>query len=243
MLTKQDIVVIVPAFNEEESVGDVVTELRRCGLNTLLVSDGSSDRTAQIARACGAEVLELSVNLGVGGALRAGFKFARLNGFRAVVQVDADGQHPVDEIDALITAANDSGAHMVIGSRFAGETSRMTVSPVRRTAMWILSRSASIATGTNITDSTSGFRVVVEPLLEQFANQFANNYLGDTYEAVVSAGRAGYTVREIPARLNERTHGESTASVGAAVRFTLKGLGVAFLRLHRPLARCDQPVL
>lgn len=243
MLTKENVLVVVPAYNEEASLAQVLRDLLAGGFETVVVSDGSRDRTALIARSFGIDVLELPVNLGVGGALRAGFKFARLGGFRAVVQVDADGQHPIDKIESLISVANESGAHMVIGSRFAGEDLRMAVSPVRRVAMWVLSRSASSATGTTITDSTSGFRIITEPLLEQFAHHFANNYLGDTYEAVVSAGRAGYSVVEIPAQLSERTHGESTASVGSAIRFTLKGLGVAFLRLHKPLIRCGSPTL
>jgi hypothetical protein len=111
----------------------------------------------------------------------------------------------------------------------------MDVSGIRRLAMRVLSRSASAATGTPITDSTSGFRIIRQPLLEQFSLHFANNYLGDTYEAVIAAGRAGYTVIETPAGLLPRANGESTASSTAAARFTLKGLGVAFLRLHKRL--------
>jgi hypothetical protein len=103
--------------------------------------------------------------------------------------------------------------------------------------MAILARSASAACGTRITDSSSGFRLIREPLLSQFALQFANNYLGDTYEAVVSAGRSGYKVVEVPADLRDRTHGESTASTGSAVRFTLKGIGVALLGFHKQLNR------
>jgi len=110
---------------------------------------------------------------------------------------------------------------------------------MRRLAMKVLSRSATAATGTKITDSTSGFRLIKEPLLSEFARQFANNYLGDTYESVISAGRGDYKVIEIPARLAPREHGESTASTGSAVRFTLKGLGVATLGLHKRLRTFD----
>jgi hypothetical protein len=171
----------------------------------------------------------------VGGALRAGFKFAVLRGYRAVVQVDADGQHPVEEIENLIRATNEQDAHMVIGSRFLMDEMTMEVSGIRRLAMRVLSRTASSATGTSITDSTSGFRLIQQPLLGEFAQQFANNYLGDTYESVISAGRGNYKVVEIPAGLLPREHGESTASTGSAVKFTLKGLGVATLGLHKRL--------
>jgi glycosyltransferase involved in cell wall biosynthesis len=239
-LDKSNVLIMVPAFNEQDSVGEVLDQLSRCHFEYLLISDGSSDLTARLGRAQGARVLELPINLGVGGALRAGFKFAQRNGYKAVVQIDADGQHPVDEIENLIQAANEHGAHMVIGSRFLMDAMTMEVSRMRRLAMRVLSRSATSATGTKITDSTSGFRLIQQPLLGQFAQQFANNYLGDTYESVISAGRGNYKVIEIAAGLMPREHGESTASTGSAVRFTLKGLGVATLGLHKRLSPAER---
>ena len=235
MLDKSNVLVMVPALNEEASVGQVLADLQDNGFHVLLISDGSLDATANIGRRVGVKVLELPINLGVGGALRAGFKFAVLRGYRAVVQVDADGQHPVEEIENLIRATNEQDAHMVIGSRFLMDEMTMEVSGIRRLAMRVLSRTASSATGTSITDSTSGFRLIQQPLLGEFAQQFANNYLGDTYESVISAGRGNYKVVEIPAGLLPREHGESTASTGSAVKFTLKGLGVAILGLHKRL--------
>ena len=239
MIDKASILVLVPALNEQISVLKVLEELKLHSYETLLISDGSTDGTASVGRDFGVRVLELPINLGVGGALRAGFMFASKNGYQAVVQIDADGQHPVDEIENLIQAANEHGAHMVIGSRFLMDEMTMEVSRMRRLAMRVLSRSATSATESKITDSTSGFRLIQQPLLEQFAQQFANNYLGDTYESVISAGRGNYKVIEIAAGLMPRQYGESTASTGSAVRFTLKGLGVATLRLHKRLRTFD----
>ena len=239
MIDKASVLVLVPALNEQISVLKVLEELKLHSYETLLISDGSTDGTASVGRDFGVRVLELPINLGVGGALRAGFMFASKNGYQAVVQIDADGQHPVDEIENLIQAANEHGAHMVIGSRFLMDEMTMEVSRMRRLAMRALSRSATSATESKITDSTSGFRLIQQPLLEQFAQQFANNYLGDTYESVISAGRGNYKVIEIAASLMPRQYGESTASTGSAVRFTLKGLGVATLRLHKRLRTFD----
>ena len=239
LLDKSNVLIMVPAFNEQESVGEVLNQLLQRNFFLLLISDGSSDGTAKLGRERGVKVLELPINLGVGGALRAGFKFAERHGYQAVVQIDADGQHPVDEIENLIQAANEHDAHMVIGSRFLTDEMTMEVSHMRRIAMRVLSRSATSAAGTKITDSTSGFRLIQQPLLGQFAQHFANNYLGDTYESVISAGRGNYKVIEIAAGLMPREHGESTASTGSAVRFTLKGLGVATLRLHKRLRTSD----
>ena len=238
-LDKSNVLVLIPALNEQESVGTVISSLKTRGYRVILISDGSTDGTAEIGRSHGVPVLDLPINLGVGGALRAGFKYACRNGYQAVVQVDADGQHPEDEISNLIRAANDTGAHMVIGSRFIGDGSSMKVTGIRRLAMWILARSASGAANGRITDSTSGFRLIREPLLEQFSMKFANNYLGDTYESVISAGRAGYRIVEIPAGLRERENGQSTASTGSAVRFTIKGLGVWMLGFHKKISPAE----
>jgi glycosyltransferase involved in cell wall biosynthesis len=231
-ISKENVLVIVPAYNEATSIEGVIQELLSHQFDVLVVSDGSTDHTAALAHAAGARVLTLPINLGVGGALRAGFKFAVAENYLAVVQVDADGQHPPDEIEHLIQELNLQNAHMVIGSRFRSDKTSMEVGFVRRSVMRFLARSASKATGTRITDATSGFRIIRQPLLEKFSQTFPTNYLGDTYEALVSAGRAGYVVRETAAGLRERVAGESTASITQAVAFTVKGLAVALLRLH-----------
>ena len=232
LITSANTLVVVPALNEEISLASVIAEVRSCGYEVLVINDGSTDGTADVARASGARLLDLPINLGVGGALRAGFKYACERNFQAVVQVDADGQHPADEIVHLLNEANSSGAHLVIGSRFLSDGTSMEVGRVRRFVMRLLARSATNATQSPITDATSGFRVIQQPLLNEFSRTFAVNYLGDTYEALIAAGRAGYVVREIPAALRPRLNGLSTASIAQAVSFTLKGLAVTALRIH-----------
>jgi glycosyltransferase involved in cell wall biosynthesis len=231
------LLVIVPALNEGPTVGAVVANLRRCGYDVLVVDDGSSDETAMRAKEAGGRVLPLAFNLGVGGALRAGFKFAVLNGYDAVVQVDADGQHPVDQIRDLVAVAESSNVHMVIGSRFASGAASFEPSRIRRIVMRVLANSASRACSCRLTDATSGFRLIRQPLLGAFAQRFAANYLGDTFEAVVAAGRAGYRVCEIPADLRERQTGVSSASTRQATLFSLKAAMVAVLHLHPRLPR------
>jgi len=232
LITPANTLVVVPALNEESSLASVIAEIKSCGYEVLVINDGSTDGTADVARASGARLLDLPINLGVGGALRAGFKYACERNFQAVVQVDADGQHPADEIVQLLNEANASGAHLVIGSRFLSDGTSMEVGRVRRFVMRLLARSATNATQSPITDATSGFRIIQQPLLTEFSRTFAVNYLGDTYEALIAAGRAGYVVREIPAALRPRQNGESTASLVQAVTFTLKGLAVSALRIH-----------
>jgi len=231
-LLKDDVLVIVPAFNEQESIGAVLRTLLDNDYQVLVIDDGSVDKTRSIAQEAGVNVLTLPFNLGVGGALRAGFKFAVRNQYRAVVQVDADGQHDASQIVSLIDSANESGAHLVMGSRFQRSVESMTVPVVRRQVMRLLSALASRATGTTITDATSGFRLIQDPLLSEFAKVFPSYYLGDTYEALISAGKAGFVVREIPTVIVNRTHGTSSASTRQSVKFIFKSVVVAGLGIH-----------
>lgn len=231
-LISQDILVVIPAFNEEKSVSSVISAVRRAGLEMVIVSDGSKDRTAEICRANGVRVLELPINLGVGGALRTGFQYAVRHGYQAIAQIDADGQHDPSQVHNLLEVANLTGADLVLGSRFLSEATTMKVGTLRRFVMRVLASSASLATRSTITDATSGFRLIRRPLLDHFSIDMATNYLGDTYESLIAAGRAGYEIVEVPVSMSDRSHGASTASVPAAVRFTIKGLGVFLLGLH-----------
>ena len=231
-LTTDNVLIVIPAFNEASNIQEVLTSLEVLKYRILVINDGSVDATAAIARDCGVAVLDLAINLGVGGALRAGFQYACRHGYEAVIQIDADGQHPVDHIDDLIFAANDLHADMVVGSRFVNGPATMQVNGVRRLTMCVLAWSASRATRSPITDSTSGFRLIRQPLLGKFSHLFASNYLGDTYEALIAAGRAGYVVREIAAPIRERSIGESSSSTMQSFLQTVKVFTVALLQLH-----------
>lgn len=238
---KYKTLVVVPAWNEAPSIGSVIKDIQAQGLEVLVVDDGSSDGTAAVARAAGALVISLPFNLGVGAALRCGFRYADKAGYTVVIQCDADGQHPVEYILVLVQQLIDSDAHMVIGSRFAqGGIGTMKVSVVRRLAMRILSFSASRATGACITDSTSGFRAIRQPLLGELAQQISPYYLGDTYEAIISAGQAGYRIDEVYAPITERTHGLSSASPMKAARLAVKAVISAILNFNPRLEGPNQ---
>jgi glycosyltransferase involved in cell wall biosynthesis len=226
--------VVIPALNEERSIASVIKGLRGINLDVLVVDDGSTDNTRNISIENGATVLSLPFNLGVGGALRTGFKYAVLHGYDSVVQVDADGQHLPREISKLMHAADQSHADLVIGSRFLNSdtSQQMSVSRMRQLGMKLLAIVASRATGTRLTDTTSGFRVIKSPLLIEFSRRFPTNYLGDTFEAVVAAGRAGYVVSEVAVEMKDREFGVSSASLSQAVTFFCKAFLVAALRLQ-----------
>jgi glycosyltransferase involved in cell wall biosynthesis len=233
MTDPASVLVIVPALDEERTVADVVRAATSHGHPVCVVDDGSTDATAERARQAGATVLSLPLNLGVGGALRCGFRWALAHGYATVVQVDADGQHSPAEIEALIDALEESGADMVIGTRFADGSGTYEVNGGRRFAMRLLAWRASRATRRNVTDSTSGFRAIRRPLLDRFARDYPVEYLGDTVEALIDAGRAGYRIVERPIAMAPRAHGTSTAGLGASLWYVLRVLLATELMRNR----------
>ncbi len=227
-----NVVAVVPAFNEEGSVGQVVRGLDAAGIPVCVVDDGSSDATARVAREAGATVLSLPVNLGVGGALRCGFRWVVEAGYDVAVQVDADGQHDPAQVTLLIDALVAQGADMAIGSRFAAGAGDYRVSRGRRAGMRLLERRAAAATGTQILDATSGFRAIRQPLLAHFADDYPVEYLGDTVEALILAGKFGAKVVEVPVAMAARQHGEPSANVISSVWYVARVI-LAIELMHR----------
>jgi glycosyltransferase involved in cell wall biosynthesis len=202
------LLVIIPAFNEERSLPGVLDELHECApdCDVVVVSDGSRDQTARVARAHGAAVVELPFNLGIGGALRTGFRYAVDHDYRAAVQFDADGQHDPREIGTLVGGI-DRGLDLVIGSRWAeGGEVTYDVARARRRAMGILRRFVKLLVGQTFTDTSSGFRGFSRRMLKYFAQNYPLEYM-DSVEALVMACNAGFRVGEVPTRIRERQHG------------------------------------
>lgn len=199
--------IVMPALNEESAVGAVVGEVFAAlpGVACLVIDDGSEDNTARAAAGAGAQVVQLPYNLGVGGAMRLGFRFATEYGYENVVQVDSDGQHDPSEIRALVSALD--GADIVIGSRFAGKGDYKVRGP-RRWAMSLLRVVISRIARTKLTDTTSGFKAMGPRAVALFASNYPAEYLGDTIEALVIAGKAGLKITEIPTAMRERTTGK-----------------------------------
>jgi len=237
-----DVLVVIPALNEEASVPRVVKEVRAAGFPALVVDDGSVDRTAEVAQRAGATVLRLPVNLGVGGALRAGFRYAVTHGYSVVVQCDADGQHDPAQIAVLLDAMERAPADLVIGSRFAAGDGHYAVGAVRRLVMGQLARMASRRTGVRITDATSGFRAIGPSVLGPFASIYPAEYLGDTIESLARAGRAGYRVIEVPVEMRMRDAGVSTASAISSGWYLVRVVAAVWLQRYRPTGRRVVPL-
>lgn len=223
-----DPLVVIPAFNEVACIGDVVTSVRAGGWRVLVIDDGSTDGTGDVARGAGALVLTLPINLGVGGALRTGFRYAVEHGERCVVQVDADGQHDPDQIHLLLEALESENADMAVGSRFAdGGTHAM--SRVRRWSISLLSALSARTAGIRVTDPTSGFRAVRTPLLDAFSENFPQYYVGDTWEASMVAARRGYRIVEVAVSMRPRQGGSPSADMYASIRSMVRAIATLLI--------------
>lgn len=243
MTANRKTLIVIPAWNEADSIADVVREVSAAlpTVDVLVVDDGSLDRTAERARSAGAVVLSLPYNLGVGGAMRLGYRYARDHGYDAAVQVDADGQHDPRFVPALLSALD--GADLVIGARFAG-VGDYTVRGPRRYAMSLLAAVLTRIAGSPLTDTTSGFRAANRRVIELFARSYPVEYLGDTVETVVHVARAGLRVIQLPVAMRPRMAGTPSQSVAKASFYLARAamvLGLALVRRYEPAPIATEP--
>jgi glycosyltransferase involved in cell wall biosynthesis len=217
-------IAIIPALDEAASIGGVIAEIRAAdpSFEIVVVDDGSSDGTAQLAEAAGARVLRLPYNLGIGGAVQGGFLYALERGFDVAVQIDADGQHIPAELPALLAPLHAGQADLVIGSRFAGGESFRT-SLVRRLAMRALAAIVSLAARQRLTDTSSAFRAFNRRGIELFAAEYPDGFL-ETVEATVTAARRGLRVVEVPVSMRPRAAGTSSLTAFRSLYYALKVL-------------------
>lgn len=202
-------IAIVPAYNEQAAIGGVVDELRAFDpdLDVLVVDDASHDATARRARARGARVITLPFNLGIGGAVQTGFRYAADHGYELAVRVDGDGQHDPSELGPLVDAVRSGGADICVGSRFVGPEGYRS-SATRRIGIRILARTVSLLTRQRVTDTTSGFQVLNRKAIELFASDYPHDY--PEVEAAVMVHKHRLRLVESPVRMRERAGGESS---------------------------------
>lgn len=224
---------IVPAWNEQASIGDTLREIRECvpWADLLVVDDGSADRTADTAVTAGAMVCRLPFNLGVGGAMRTGYRYALRHGYDVAVQIDADGQHDPRFLVDLLEWIGD--ADIVIGARFAKADDSYVVRGPRRWAMVLLARVLSRLAHTRLTDVTSGFRVSNRRAIALFAQHYPAEYLGDTVESLVIAARAGCRIAQQPVTMRARTAGRASHSPVKAAIYLCRAVVALLLALVR----------
>lgn len=242
-LSGRRILVVCPAWNEEATLGRVVSEIGRHlpQADVLVVDDASTDATARVAAEAGVTVISNVFNLGVGGAVRVGFRYAAAHGYAVLVQIDADGQHDPGDAPALLDALiHTDRPAVVIGARFeAGED--FPVGRLRRWAMRLLAAYLSRLSGTRLTDATSGYRAYNRSAIELFSHSYPTDYLADTIESLVIASRAGARITQISTRMRPRAAGTPSQSRSRAVLYLARVSLMLFLEAIRPRARRVPP--
>jgi glycosyltransferase involved in cell wall biosynthesis len=230
--TDKRVLIIIPAWNESASIADVIAEVRGelPAYDILVVNDGSTDDTERVALASGARVVSLPYNLGVGGAMRLGYRYAAENDYDIAIQLDADGQHDPRYVPQLIDGLGE--ASIVIGARFAGEGEYQVRGP-RRWAMTLLSGVLSRMAKTKLDDTTSGFRACDREIIRLFAQWYPVEYLGDTVETLVRVIRLGHRVGQVPVAMRPRAAGMPSNSPVKATIYLGRALITLLLAINR----------
>jgi glycosyltransferase involved in cell wall biosynthesis len=225
-------IAIVPAYNEEQNIVRLIGELRAFdpGLEIVVVSDGSVDQTAANAEAAGVRVLRLPYNLGIGGAVQTGFKYAWEHGYDLAVRLDGDGQHVPAELPKVIRPVAAAEADIAVGSRFvAGDGYRSSAS--RRVGIRLLATVVSAIARQRVTDTTSGFQALNRRALELFAADYPHDY--PEVEGMVMTIRHQLRLVEVPVEMRERVHGRSSITALRSVYYMAKVLTALFIGLFR----------
>ena len=231
------IVAVVPAFQEEGAIGGVVEEIRRFdpAIDVVVVDDGSGDATAEAAAAAGATVVRLPFNLGIGGAVQTGFRWALERDYDLAVRLDGDGQHDPAELPKLLAPLERGEADVVTGSRFREEGDDGYRPPLaRRLGITWFARLVSLLSGQRVTDTTSGFQALNRKGIALFAGDYPSDY--PEVEATVLVLKHRLRLVEVPVRMREREHGSSSITFLRSVYYAIKVTLALFVAMGRRYA-------
>lgn len=219
-MTKQSrVLVIIPAYNESEAILDTVNDVIATGFDYVVVNDGSTDATLDICRSNHVNALNLPQNLGIGGAVQAGHKYAKKFGYEIDIQVDGDGQHDPSCIAALVEQV-DAGSDLVVGSRFLEKTEGFQSTAMRRLGIAWLSGLIRALTHRTVTDPTSGFRACGPRAINLFCEDYPTDY--PEPDSIVTALSRGLVVSEVPVCMRERQGGMSSISGFSSIYYMIK---------------------
>lgn len=221
------VLMIIPAYNEEESIFDTVSSILDYrkkvdfDLDYVVINDGSTDNTKKILDENHLNAVHLIMNLGIGGAVQTGYKYALEHDYDVAVQFDGDGQHDIESLDSLLEPIRQKEADLVVGSRFVGEVkSGFQTTFMRRFGIGVISNLIRWTTGQRILDTTSGYRLANKNIIQQFAQRYPSKY--PEPESIVHILKRKYKVVERPANMFERTGGVSSITPIKSIRYMLE---------------------
>ena len=215
------VLLIIPAYNEEESLRSLIEEIKTvCPyVDYLVVNDCSSDDTERLLEELGANYITLPCNMGIGGAVQSGYRYAAQNGYDIAIQIDGDGQHDVRFVKDMVKLIEDKQADVVIGSRFIDKEGFQS-SQARRIGIRILSMLIRLMCGAKVKDVTSGFRAVNRRFIELFAENYPDDY--PEPEVIVTTKLYGAVIKELPVVMRERTTGKSSINLKRSIYYMIK---------------------
>ena len=215
------VLLIIPAYNEEESLRSLIEEIKAVcpEVDYLVVNDCSSDDTERLMEELGANYISLPCNMGIGGAVQSGYRYAAQNGYDIAIQIDGDGQHDVRFVKDMVKLIEDKQADVVIGSRFIDKEGFQS-SQARRIGIRILSMLIRLMCGAKVKDVTSGFRAVNRRFIELFAENYPDDY--PEPEVIVTAKLYGAVIKELPVVMRERTTGKSSINLKRSIYYMIK---------------------
>ncbi|MEK4756021.1 glycosyltransferase family 2 protein [Priestia sp. FSL R5-0597] len=217
---KKRALIIIPAYNEEDNIIDTVSNVKRMNnFDYIVVNDGSKDKTQEILNSNNFNHLDLPINLGIGGAMQTGYKYALKNDYDYAIQLDADGQHNPKDLVKLIDEIDINHFDMVIGSRFIEKTDYRG-SLTRRVGIYYFYKLIHILTGKKVTDPTSGYRVVNKKIIKEFSNYYPQDY--PEVEVVVDLAKKGYNIHETRVDMNSRQGGTSSITPLKSIYYMIK---------------------
>ena len=230
----RDVLVVIPAHNEEESLPRTLDEVSRRApdVDVLVVDDGSSDSTSAVARERGVPIVRHPINLGVGGALQSGFRYAWEHGYAAAVQLDADGQHDPGDLAALLAPIRSGACDVSIGSRYVSRTG-YRAPLARRLGMVLFATVVRATTGLRIEDTTSGFRAYNRAVIEVCRHDFPKDF--PDAPLLIDLARRGFRIAEVPVEMRHREAGRSFYTLGRRLYYPYKNLLASLMvLLKRP---------